>query len=380
MHDSNFNDHRSSFDWMLLLCALGLMSIGAAFVFSATEGYQATLPWYKQMYVHQIIWYVVGLAAAASLLVVDYTRLARWSWVVYGGTILLLIAVLFIGSKVHGGKRWIALGPFGLQPSEFAKIGFILLLANFLSRPAEELRRPRVFYAALGLTLVPFLLIRQEPDLGSALVFPAICLAMMFVAGVPGRMLIRLVMAGGLLTVLVVAAILFAPAKLNIASYQKARLLTYFGRSKNYDDKYNVEQSLISVGSGGFKGKGWRHGTQDSLGFLPRAGAHNDFIFSVIAEEEGFVGSVVVLALYTVLLFSGIKIASQARDHLGQLLAIGVVTLLFCHVFINVGMNIRMMPVTGIPLPLLSYGGSSVVCSLVAIGILHNVHMYRRSY
>jgi rod shape determining protein RodA len=267
-----------------------------------------------------------------------------------------------------------------LQPSEFAKIGFILLLANFLSRPAEELRRPRVFYAALGLTLVPFLLIRQEPDLGSALVFPAICLAMMFVAGVPGRMLIRLVMAGGLLTVLVVAAILFAPAKLNIASYQKARLLTYFGRSKNYDDKYNVEQSLISVGSGGFKGKGWRHGTQDSLGFLPRAGAHNDFIFSVIAEEEGFVGSVVVLALYTVLLFSGIKIASQARDHLGQLLAIGVVTLLFCHVFINVGMNIRMMPVTGIPLPLLSYGGSSVVCSLVAIGILHNVHMYRRSY
>jgi len=380
MHDSNFNDHRSSFDWMLLLCALGLMGIGAAFVFSATEGYQATLPWYKQMYVHQIIWYVVGLAAAASLLVVDYTRLARWSWVVYGGTILLLIAVLFIGSKVHGGKRWIALGPFGLQPSEFAKIGFILLLANFLSRPAEELRRPRVFYAALGLTLVPFLLIRQEPDLGSALVFPAICLAMMFVAGVPGRMLIRLVMAGGLLTVLVVAAILFAPAKLNIASYQKARLLTYFGRSKNYDDKYNVEQSLISVGSGGFKGKGWRHGTQDSLGFLPRAGAHNDFIFSVIAEEEGFVGSVVVLALYTVLLFSGIKIASQARDHLGQLLAIGVVTLLFCHVFINVGMNIRMMPVTGIPLPLLSYGGSSVVCSLVAIGILHNVHMYRRSY
>ena len=127
-------------------------------------------------------------------------------------------------------------------------------------------------------------------------------------------------------------------------------------------------------------GKGWTQGTQHSLGFLPTAGAHNDFIFSVIAEEEGFVGSVVVLALYSVLLFSGIKIASQARDHLGQLLAVGVVTLLFCHVFINIGMNIRIMPVTGIPLPLLSYGGSSVVCSLIAIGILHNVHIYRRSY
>jgi rod shape determining protein RodA len=180
----------------------------------------------------------------------------------------------------------------------------------------------------------------------------------------------------GLLAVLLVAVILFAPARLNIQSYQKTRLLTYFGRNKSY----NVEQALISVGSGGFKGKGWRHGTQYALGFLPRAGAHNDFIFSVIAEEEGFVGSVVILALYSVLLFSGIKIASQARDHLGQLLAVGVVTLLFCHVFINVGMNIRLMPVTGIPLPLLSYGGSSVVCSLIAIGILHNIHVYRRSY
>jgi rod shape determining protein RodA len=263
-----------------------------------------------------------------------------------------------------------------LQPSEFAKIAFILLLANFLSRPADELRRPRIFWATLGLTLLPFVLILKEPDLGSALVFPAISLSMMFVAGVPARMLAGLLGGVGLLVVLLVAIILFAPARLNIEPYQKTRLLTYFGRNKSY----NVEQALISVGSGGLKGKGWRHGTQYALGFLPRAGAHNDFIFSVIAEEEGFAGSVVVLALYTVLLSSGIKIASQARDHLGQLLAVGVVTLLFCHVFINVGMNIRLMPVTGIPLPLLSYGGSSVVCSLIAIGILHNIHVYRRSY
>jgi rod shape determining protein RodA len=174
------------------------------------------------------------------------------------------------------------------------------------------------------------------------------------------------------------------------------RLLTYFGRDfaprnaspqerkalrkLRREKSYNVQQALISVGSGGLFGKGWRQGTQHSLGFLPRAGAHNDFIFSVIAEEEGFVGSVVVLTLYAVLLFDGIRIASRARDRLGQLLAIGVVTLLFCHVFINIGMNIGLMPVTGIPLPLISYGGSSVVCSLIAIGILHNVHIYRRSY
>jgi rod shape determining protein RodA len=194
-------------------------------------------------------------------------------------------------------------------------------------------------------------------------------------------MLAGLVGGVGLLVVLMVAAVLFLPAKFKIVEpYQKTRILTYFGRDKSHAAGYQVGQALISIGSGGLTGKGWRQGTQHSLGFLPSAGAHNDFIFSVIAEEEGFVGSVVILTLYTVLVFDGIKIASQARDRLGQLLAVGVVTLLFCHVFINIGMNIRLMPVTGIPLPLLSYGGSSVVCSLIAIGILHNIYIYRRSY
>ena len=381
MHDLNYNGRKGDFDWPLLVCAAGLICMGAAFIYSATTDREVEVAWYRQIYVHQILWYILGLCAAGAMLLVDYSRLARWSAVAYGLTIILLVAVFFVGSRVHGGKRWINLGIFGLQPSEFAKIAFIFLLANFLSRPAEELRQPRVFWATLGLTLLPFVLILKEPDLGSALVFPAISLSMMFAAGVPARMLAGLVGGVSLLVALLVAIIIFAPARLHIEPYQKARILTYFGRNKKSDpSRYNVDQALISVGSGGFKGKGWRHGTQYALGFLPRAGAHNDFIFSVIAEEEGFVGSVVVLALYTVLLFSGIKIASQARDHLGKLLAVGVVTLLFCHVFINVGMNIRLMPVTGIPLPLLSYGGSSVVCSLIAIGVLHNIHIYRRSY
>src|SRR5204862_901936 len=143
---------------------------------------------------------------------------------------------------------------------------------------------------------------------------------------------------------------------------------------------YNVDQALISVGSGGMLGKGWRQGTQNALGYLPRAVAHNDFIFSVIAEESGFVGSVIVLTLYSIVLFTGIKIAGQARDRLGKLLAVGVVTLLFSHVFINIGMNIRLMPVTGVPLPLLSYGGSSVLSSLIAAGLPQNVYLYRTNY
>src|SRR5207244_1673640 len=165
----------------------------------------------------------------------------------------------------------------------------------------------------------------------------------------------------------------FIPANATAAQRQEARK-----QQRNYS--YNVEQALISVGSGGLTGKGWRQGTQNSLGYLPRAVAHNDFIFSVIAEEKGFLGSVVVITLYSLILISGIRIASQARDRLGKLLAVGVVTMLFSHVFINIGMNIRLMPVTGVPLPLLSYGGSSVLCSLIAMGILQNVYLYRRSY
>ena len=191
--------------------------------------------------------------------------------------------------------------------------------------------------------------------------------------------------------------ILFAPPHWwNLEDYQRRRLLVYFGRDyapanasdevrkrerlKQFNDSYNVRQALISVGSGGLTGKGWRQGDQIRLGFLPHGVAHNDFIFSVIAEEKGFLGSVIVITLYTVVLFAGLRTADQARDRLGKLLAVGVVALFFSHVFINIGMNIRMMPVTGIPLPLLSYGGSSVLCSLIAAGIMLNVYRYRKSY
>jgi rod shape determining protein RodA len=383
MYDPRLNEKKTDYDWPLHVATLGLMVIGTAFIFSATaRQISGSAAWYQEDWVRQMIWYALGLAAAVAFCAVEYGRVARWAAVYYWASILVLVALFAIGTMHHGGKRWINVGIFSLQPSEFAKIAFILWLGSVLSRPQEELRMARVFFGVVGYTLLPFVLILKEPDLGSALVFLAISLAMMFVAGVPKRMLAGLVGGMGLLAVLVVAAILFLPAKFKIVEpYQKNRVLTYFGRDKSRGGSgYNVEQALISVGSGGLTGKGWGRGTQHSLGFLPREGAHNDFIFSVIAEEEGFVGSVVVLTLYTVLLFSGIKIAGQARDRLGQLLAVGVVTLLFCHVFINIGMNIRLMPVTGIPLPLLSYGGSSVVCSLIAIGILHNVHIYRRSY
>jgi rod shape determining protein RodA len=384
MYEPQLNERKLDLDWPLLLAAWGLAVTGVLFIFSATGDASQGQPLYRQPFFLQIVWIAAGAGAAAAACLVDYRKLARWSQPVYWAAMASLAAVLAVGKIVNGGKRWISLGVIRIQPSEFAKIAFIFLMADFLSRPAEELRQPKVFFAALGYTALPFLLVMKEPDLGSALAFLSVCLAMMFLAGVPNRFLRRLAACVVPVVALMVAAVVFAPEKITVMKdYQKARLLSYFGLGDKKEMEaanYNVNQSLISVGSGGWLGKGWRQGTQHENGFLPRAGADNDFIFSVIAEEEGFVGSVIILTLYSVLLFSGIKVAGQARDRLGQLLAVGVVTLLFTHVFINIGMNIRLMPVTGIPLPLLSYGGASVVCSLIAIGVLHNIHIYRKSY
>jgi rod shape determining protein RodA len=394
MFANSIKEHHARIEWSMLIALLCLMAIGTAFVFSAAA---ASDPG-SRLYLKQILFYSAGLSAAGVICLVPYHTISRFATVFYWLTILLLVAVFVFGAARFGAKRWIDLGFFQLQPSEFAKLGFILMMANYLSRPIEELRLPGNFFKALILTGLPFVMILKEPDLGSALVFFPIGLVMMFVAGVPITFLRRFVGGVAVLVILLLVDILFAPPswQIKLEEYQRQRLLVYFGkdfaprngtpeavehaRKLQRDKSYNVEQALISVGSGGLTGKGWRQGTQNSLGYLPRAVAHNDFIFSVFAEEEGFLGSVIVIGLYTVILFTGIKIAGQARDRLGKLLAVGVVAMLFSHVFINIGMNIRLMPVTGIPLPLMSYGGSSVICSLIAIGLLQNVYIYRRSY
>ncbi|HMC27321.1 MAG TPA: FtsW/RodA/SpoVE family cell cycle protein [Verrucomicrobiae bacterium] len=397
-----FREQHARFDWLMIGAVAGLMVVGVCFIYSATMANEAlnTAPWYSQRYFMQIAWYIIGLTLAVGICLVDYHAITRWSLVIYWATILLLIAVLIpkIGSMVFGARRWIDLVFFRFQPSEFAKLSFIFAQAHFLSRPPDELKLGNVFWKALGLLVLPFILILKEPDLGSALILLPVGLAMLYVAGVPVPYLRRLMGAAAIVVALIVVDVLFAPPQwqIKLEEYQKRRLLVYFGRDfagmnataaqkaearrQMRNHSYNVDQALISVGSGGLFGKGWCQGTQNALGYLPRAVAHNDFIFSVIAEEKGFMGSVIVIALYSVVLFTGIRIAGQTRDRLGKSLAVGIVTMLFSHVFINIGMNIRLMPVTGVPLPLLSYGGSSVLCSLIAMGILQNVYLYRRSY
>ncbi len=403
MFDVISSEQQSRLDRLQLGALACLMVLGTFFVYSATMVSETALTaaWYNQSWVRQIVWYCLGLGAAAGVCVFDYRSLARWSFVLYWLMVLLLVAVLIpgIGSWRLGARRWIDLGFFQFQPSEFAKLAFILALAHYLSRPVDELRVPMNFFKALGLLFLPFLLIMKEPDLGSALVMVPAGLGMMFAAGTPRKYLLWLLACVGALAALFLVDVLFAPPnwQIKLHDYQRRRLLVYFGidfassssaskadkarlRKEQEDYSYNVRQAAISVGSGGLTGKGWRQGTQNALSYLPRAVAHNDFIFSVIAEEKGFVGSVTVLTLYGAILFTGIRIAGQARDRLGRLLAVGVVMLLFSHVFINIGMNIRIMPVTGVPLPLLSYGGSSVLSSLIAIGMLQNVYMHRKTY
>ncbi len=400
INDTSSKKEFGSHEWLLLVSSVAILLIGVAFIYSARYTTESAdgFPWYQKYFVKQIVFYFMGLSAAVVVNLLDYHSWARWALVGYWSSIILLLLVPIIGVSAGGAQRWIDIGFFNFQPSEVAKIAFILMLASFLSRPLDELRLVGNFWKAIGMLLLPFLLIMGEPDLGSALVLIPIGLVMMFVGGIPLRFLSRLVGGVGIVMVLLLLNILFAPKSWQIAlhEYQRQRLLVYFGMDFADDDatsaekreaeklqsekSYQVRQALISVGSGGMWGTGWLEGQQTALHYLPPGAAHNDFIFSVIAEEKGFVGSLTLITLYGVILFTGIRIASQARDRLGKLLAVGVVTLVFSQVFINIGMNIRIMPVTGVPLPLLSYGGTSVIVSLVAIGILHNVHLYRRVY
>jgi rod shape determining protein RodA len=332
--------------------------------------------------------------------IVDYHRLSGYAQASYWVIILLLVLVLIpgVGEMRFGARRWFDLGITLVQPSEFAKLAFIFALADFLTRPSEEMFMPGVFLKAIGMTALPFLLILKEPDLGSSLVFFPIGTAMMFVAGVPLRFLGKFLGFSAILVLFVIINVLYAPAdwRIPLNEYQRHRLLVYFNkdfapadatpaerkeaRELQRSRTHNIRQAEISVGSGALIGKGWGQGPQTRLGYLPKGVAHNDFIFSVISEETGFLGSMAVLSLYATLLLKGMQIADQARDRLGKLLAVGVVAMIFSHVFVNIGMHLRLMPVTGIPLPLLSYGGSSVLSSLIAIAVLQNVKLHRNLY
>lgn len=298
----------------------------------------------------------------------DYKILGKFATGLYGINMVMLLAVMFVGQSALGAQRWIQLGPISLQPSEFSKLIMIISLADLLDKKKGQLYSFKDLIPIFLYVAVPFLLVLKQPDLGTALVFLAILFGMIFVAGIRTKHLMMIFGAGAA----------FMPIFWHfLKDYQKKRLTVFI--DPNVDplgSGYHIIQSKIAIGSGMLFGKGLFAGTQSQLNFLPEN--HTDFIFAVIGEELGFVGAVLILMLYFILLYRGIKIAGLARDNFGTLLATGITSMLAFHLLVNVGMTAGIMPVTGIPLPLMSYGVSALTTNMVSVGILLNIYMRRQ--
>ncbi|MTI81526.1 MAG: rod shape-determining protein RodA [Firmicutes bacterium] len=329
--------------------------------------------------IKQMIWTVLGVFVMGVVLFFNYEDWPKYTKALYIINVLMLLAVIFIGKTALGAQRWIAVGPFVLQPSEFAKVIIIVTFANFLANREGRLRTIKELLPAFAFIGFPMLLILMQPDLGTSLVFIAIMFGMLFMAGANPKVLGGIIGGGGLLGFGWLFAYFQNPDKVWIPlhDYQVDRLTIFLNPFRDpLGDGYHIIQSQIAIGSGGLYGKGIFSGSQNQLNFLPEQ--HTDFIFSVVGEELGFIGTVAVLALFFIILYRGIMIAAQAKDTFGSLLATGVVSMIVFHVLVNVGMTIGIMPVTGLPLPLFSYGGSSMMTNMIAIGILLNVCARRK--
>jgi rod shape determining protein RodA len=369
MNWSQIGNSLRRMDWSMIIAIAALLVIGIFFIYSAVNRNDdlPVAPFYEK----QMVWALVGLGCFLMLVLTDYHRFRDAAWWLYVVGLVLLVLVLIpgVGKKVYGAYRWLNLFGIQVQPSEFGKLATLIVLARFLGRPGRDVQSPRCMFQVLMIIGVPFLLIVKEPDLGTAMMLVPVAFFMMFVAGVPVKYLAGLIGIG----------ILLMPfAWFGLDDYQKERILVFFDAGRDpLGAGWNKIQSEIAVGSGGFSGKGYLKGTQNVLGFLPRTVAPTDFIYSVIAEEMGFLGSLGLLALYSLVLAAGARAALEARDKMGRMLAVGVTSLLFCHVFVNIAMTIGLLPITGLPLPLISYGGSFMVSTMIGLGIVQSVYVRR---
>jgi rod shape determining protein RodA len=388
---------RERFDWINPLGILALSTIGVFFIYSAqlaTNGSQ---------WIQQIVWLVVCAVIYCAIALIDYKFWLKYAHWVYGACLLsLLLPWTPLGVTRLGARRWIDLGPISFQPSEAAKFGALIITAAILTRSKlstvkESLQTLGILALAAGL---PILLILLQPDLGSALVIPPMVFALLYASNLSQRFFAAALGAFAILMGLValdsyrylnfLEANNLTPstdkgayerhALLPLHDYQRNRILAFVApdRIDPMGISWNLNQSLISVGSGGLAGKGWTQGTQAKLRYLPEA--HTDFIFSVLAEEKGFLGSISVLGLFGVVLWNGIRIAGLARDRFGTLLALGVTMLFAVHVFVNIAMTIGLVPITGIPLPFISYGGSFVLSCCVLQGLVQSVYRFRKEF
>lgn len=348
-------------DWAMVAALGALCLLGLAMIYSATGG-----P--TRVYTTQMYGILLGIVAFVICLSVDYRVLADKSHLMYLGVLALLVYVLLFGAVRGGSRRWIDLGVFNLQPSEFAKAAIALVLAKFLGESRRGTLSRSDLLMGGALTAVPLVLISRQPDLGTAVTLVPVFLAIAFVAGMPMR----------ILGVLALAGVLAAPVawKFALQDYQKERISTFLDPSQDAKGAgYQQIQARITVGSGGPWGKGFTKGTQGQLRFLPVA--HNDFIFSVLAEEQGFAGVLVALGLYMFVIVRALESARLAKDRLGAYLVVGVLASFTFQVVYNITMSAGLAPVKGLTLPLMSYGGSSMIATLAGFGLILNVRMRR---
>ena len=380
-------------DWVMLATILTLVGLSAAFVYSAQFKSEEVFGnnWFKQL-----VFAGMGLGAYTAIVWLDYGVLFRLSWWIYGVAIVLLLLV-FAFPSLNGAHRWIPLPGFTLQPSEIGKIAVVVALAAYLGAPGRDMMEWKTFFSCAAIVGLPFVLIAAEPDLSTSLTLAPMTLALMLYSGVQRKLLL----IGVALVLLSAGFICFwiahettpeieklpaaerpkivLPSMPLLEDYQKGRIKVFLTKNHDLADTgWNKLQSQIAVGSGGLHGKGYLRGTQNILGFLPRTVAPTDFIFCVIAEETGFMGGVFFIALYFLLLGRCMRVSLRARDEFGRLMALGIGVILFCHVFVNIAMTIGILPITGLPLPLMSYGGSYMVSTMIALGLVQSVYQRRR--
>ncbi|MFH2145843.1 MAG: rod shape-determining protein RodA [Candidatus Omnitrophota bacterium] len=355
-------------DKLLIIVLTLLLIFGLAALYSASS--QKITAGGKNFVINQIIWIILGAGIAFLITRVNYHSFLSVAYIIYAIQIIFLILVLFLGKTVLGAQRWINFGGIGFQPSEFSKIFTVLILARIVGDEPQRFQTVKGLITPFLIVIIPMSLIFLQPDLGTALIFIPIFLTMLWVGGIKIKYL------GAAMSSIALCLPLFWQM---LRDYQKDRLLVFL--NPNLDPLgagYTINQSKIAIGSGMFTGKGWLAGTQTQLNFIPER--HTDFIFSVIGEETGFIGASIILILFLILILKALKVAETTKNISGRLIVAGMATILALHVIINIGMTLGLMPVVGMPLPFLSYGGSALITNFMAVGFILNVRKYRAMF
>ncbi len=360
---------RENFDWPLFVTVAAICVIGVANLYSATSAASEAL---ADRYIQQIYWLTLGAGVAVLIVAIDHRHYERFGYVAYGVGVVALVLVFLIAPEIRGSQRWIKIGAFSLQPSEMMKVVLIVALAKYLHNdPKTEGRTLKDLVIPGLILLLPMSLVLAQPDLGTALMLAFIFGSIMLLTNLKLRSL------GALVTAFVVSAPVTWTYLLQ--DYQRDRLTSFLDRDADIlGSGWHAHQSIVAIGSGGFWGKGFMQGTQNQHRFLPDQAT--DFPFPVWAEEQGFLGVALLFFLYVFLILWGLKVASQAKDRFGAIVAVGVSAFFFWHTIINLSMVSGLAPVVGVTLPLFSYGGSSVLTSMMAIGLLMNVSLRRFSF